>query len=53
MSEKAITEEKQACSNEPRRNCLNGVVTEAFNQGYSSEAIGRLIVLALRAWERR
>lgn len=48
-----ITPENQFQPGPLRQAFLKGVLIEAHEQGYAVEAQGRLLVLALRAWERR
>lgn len=48
-----ITAENQHQPDEARAAYLAGVLDEARRQGFSKEAEGRLLVVAIRAWEGR
>lgn len=48
-----ITHENQHQPDKARAAFLAGVLDEARRQGYSTESYGRLVVVAIRAWEKR
>ena len=51
--EKKITPKVQFQPEAARAIFMKGVLAEAVQQGYGVEAQGRLLVVALRAWEGR
>jgi hypothetical protein len=53
MADDKITDANQNDPHQLRTSFLQGVLHEAHEQGYSKHAAGRLLVVALRAWERR
>jgi hypothetical protein len=48
-----ITSDNQHQPDQQRAKYLDGVIAEAHRNGYSMESVGRLVVVALRAWEGR
>jgi hypothetical protein len=48
-----ITSENQHQPDLQRKAFLEGVIAEAHKNGYSMASVGRLVVVALRAWEGR